>query len=298
MGRKTRFVIGVDGGERELFSVEESARGGLTLNLPLDPPVSALHVCPIEHRFSVHESQQAKDGGFLIKETFRQSDGNSQMNYAYVRPNGEHAMLPAFGRLAASLRNAPDSAHKPRRTTVTVFKDHSGGPVFSVVTVSAHPIDARRFPRGTTLTTHSFGKYYLYVTSGVFLGPAGNKSATVTMMSAGPVYNGVRYERVANFDMPEAVSPVPSQLAFYIEGRIADLAGVREHYLATSKWEDPQPTAAERIDMLQKADFYMPNAESDVMTSVKTRLDFWRANPPESLFIHPTDAEVSFRPAK
>lgn len=297
MGSKTRFVVGMDGGERELFSVEENARGGLTIILPVDPPQSVLHVCPIVHRFSVHESEQAEDGGFLIKESFKQSDGGYRSNYAYVRPCDGNALLPAFARLSASLRVAPDSARKPRKATVSIFADHSGGPVFFVVTVSRQPIERKYFPAGTSLKEHAFRKYYLYVTSGVFNGAAGNANATVTMMSSGPIQDGVRYERTADFDIPEPVSPSPSHLAWYIEQRIADLSAVLTDFAATAVWDDRQVTVVERLNCMNLAGSYTPASGSKITTLVGTRQRYWEANPPEGLFIHPKNAEITYKPA-
>lgn len=295
---KTRFVVDMeDGGERELFSIDENSKGGLTLNLPVDRPATALHVSPIEHRLSFHESLHAKDGGFAIKETYRDSGGYSKMNYAYVKPNDGHALLPVLARVPSSLLAAPDSTHKKRKATVHVFKGHTLGPIFFVVTVSREAIASRYFPGGTTLVERAFKRYRIYVTAGVFFhSTAFNQHITATMISKGPIENGIRHEMVANFDMPEAVSPTPDQLAFYVDGRIAFLSDAFREELMSCSFDGPELTINERLERIRNADLFMPECDVRPLHSVAARMKRWEAQPPEGLLLHPPGAMIGFRP--
>ncbi|NJC06493.1 hypothetical protein GGQ97_002286 [Sphingomonas kaistensis] len=297
-GRKIRFVVGIDGGERELFSVEEGGRGGLTLNLPVDPPPSLLHISKVAHRFSFHESENSADGGFLIKETKKHSDGSIKENYAYVKPLDGHALLPAFSRIPATLRHSPDSTRKPRKATIKVFDKHTGGPIFFVVTVSRAPIERKHFPRGTKTVEKAFKRYHLYVTAGVFYNcGALNRSITATTISSGPRENGIRYKIVPNFKMPEAVSPSPDQLAFFIESRIASVSYFYRKFLSGSPLDTLDATIPDRVARLKRAQLYLPGPdEFDCITSIDDRMRFWRRNPPAGLELHPQHGEFVYHP--
>lgn len=295
--KKTRFVVKVDGVERELFSVEESSRGDLTIVLATDRPQSVLHKTTTTHRLSVHATRDASDGGFTIKETVKDSSGGEENRYAYVRPNEGHALLPVFSRTASSLRMAPDSSQKPRRDTVTVYEDHTGGPVFFIITVSREALPKRYFPARTTLIERSFREYFLYVTAGVFVGSATGSNASVTMMSSGPRADGVYYDRLANFDVPEPISPTPDQLRFFIEMRIAELSEMLIWQRLTFRSdEEVEPTFKERLEKAVLADLYMPTSNSEFTTSVKARLSYFRRNPPPDLVLHPPGAVFTYVP--
>lgn len=280
--------------ELELFSVAENKQGGLTIILPLLPPSSAIHLAHVDHRFSIHESLNAGDGGFQITETISRTDGNKYKNYAYVRPNGGAALLPAFSRVAASLRDSPDITHKKRAKTVFVYDDFSGGPLFFVVTASKGALDRKCFPASMKLTSFSFKRYYLYVCSGIFHSAAIGSAITRTLMTHGPAVNDVKSKMVANVDAPEPLSPTPDQVSYLVEEAVEALSAKMKTAAAFSPWKGGRPDGASLISFIMMYDRYSAYPESGYSTYIPQARARRLAHPPTGLWLPPEGAEATF----
>lgn len=292
--KKTRFIVGMEGRELELFSVTENKNGGLTVVLPILEQQSAIHLAHVDHRFSIHETLKAHDGGFQITETILRSDGNKYKNYAYVKPNGANALLPVFSRVAASFRRSPDIKGKKRVATVTVYDAFPGGPMFFVLTASQNVIEKEHFPTSMKLTSMSFKRYHLYVCSGIFHSAALGSAITRTLMTHGPAFNDVKSHLTHNVDVPEPISPTPDQVSFLIEEAVDALSAQLKTAATSLQWEGVRPRGEKLLSIILNYDRYSAYPGSRYSTHIPQARERRLSHPPTGLWLPPEGAEATF----
>lgn len=276
-----------------MFAVGENANGGLTIILPNDVQSSGSTRRITDHRFSIHESLETRDGGFTIKETVKRASGEIVHNFAYVAPNADTAMLHVFGQLPGREPEFVENAGQRTKARIEIFSGFWRGSIFYVVIVARSHFNIQWLaPLGVSLKEVQFKRYKLIVVAGIFRSIAFTSRITCTTMSMPSRINGELEYWIAPPLVPKyPISPLPEHIA-WVTGELIDrLAESGKQAAQDCMWETGAKMSSTEVHKYFDFDNYYADPGEAFLTNRLLLRKLREANPPKGLWLPGKDTE-------
>jgi len=227
---KTRFVIDVDGVDRQLFSVRERGHGDLVL-LINGPSVNAFspedRETVIERHISVHRSPSSPT--FTMNHTLITDGRGKTSRVASVLPSESGLVWPLIGNLAFPMRD-PRFVLRARNgdRVVRLGKYNPTGNTLLYFIIVADPTGAARFVpfKNSMRSARADFEHFTIFVLWAYIGMSGEVGHYVAMQSSEPTLNGQRpsYRRVLASLEPGEIGPAVKEITRQLAVRLVEWA--------------------------------------------------------------------------